>query len=70
MAFGLDRSLFDGAVGGDATALNALVTTDGAFELVLPMLLVGYKAVLGMISLGWLGLYQYKCACAVVPFWR
>jgi RNA polymerase sigma-70 factor (ECF subfamily) len=25
MAFGLDRSLFDGAMGGDATALNALV---------------------------------------------
>ncbi len=41
-----------------ATALKALVTTGGALELPLPILLEGYKLVLGMISLAGSALYQ------------
>src|SRR5208282_5401625 len=54
----------------NATALNALVTTAGAFELLFPALFVGYKQVFGMTSSDWLGLYQYRCACAAPPLWR
>ena len=52
----------------NATALKALVTTDGAFELPLATLFVGIQDnVLGMISFGWLGLYHNSCACAAPP---
>src|SRR5260370_33013247 len=52
------------------TALKALVTTAGAFELLPFKLFVGYKRLDGMICRDWSALYQSKCACALPLGWR
>jgi hypothetical protein len=51
-------------------AFITLVTADAALEFVGLLLFVGNNAVVGMTSLGWLGLNHERNALAELPRWR